>query len=264
VVLTPVNSGFVEKGYDFGSSKVRPLKARKIAVLTGEGVSSNAAGEVWHFFDKELEYPVTLINQNDFSNVRWSDYDVIIMPHGNYRFLNDKLQADALKSWVQNGGHVVALENAVAQIARQDWGFKSKKADDAETKDPYAALRRYEDRERDFIPNATPGSIFRVELDNTHPLAFGYPGFYYTLKQDDNIYEFIKEGGWNVGVMKKNKQVAGFVGSKLQAKLQDGLLFGVQDLGSGTITFLTDNVLFRSFWENGKLMFSNAVFMVGQ
>lgn len=264
VSITPVSSGFVDKGYDFGSYRVRPLKARKIALITGEGVGSNAAGEIWHFFDKEIDYPVTLINLNDFGRIKWSDYDVVILPDGNYRFLNDKAQADAFKAWIQGGGHVVALEGAVAQIARQDWGIKSKKADDAESKDPYASLRKYEDRERDFIPNMTPGSIFRVELDNTHPLAFGYPAYYYTLKQDDNIYEFIKEGGWNVGVIKKDKQVAGFVGSKLQGRLQDGLLFGVQDLGGGTITYLADNVMFRSFWENGKLMFSNAVFLVGQ
>jgi hypothetical protein len=265
IALTPVSSGFVDRGYDFGSSKVHPLKARRIGLLTGEGVGSNAAGEVWHYFDKQIGYPVTLINLSDFGRIRWSDYDVIIMPDGNYRFLNDKAQADVFKNWIQSGGHVVALESAVAQLAKQDWGIKSKKEDEEnESKDIYASLRKYEDRERDFIPNLTPGSIFRVELDNTHPLGFGYPNYYYTLKQDDNIYDFIKEGGWNVGVIKKEKQVAGFVGSKLKDRLRDGLLFGVQDMGNGTITYLADNVLFRSFWENGKLMFSNAVFLVGQ
>ena len=264
VQMTPVTTGFVEKGYDFGSSRVRPLKAKKVALLTGEGIGSNAAGEIWHFFDKEISYPVTLINVNDFSRVRWADYDVIIMPDGNYRFLGDKTQADALRSWVQNGGSIVALEGAVSQLARQEWSIKSKKTEEDESKDVYASLRKYENRERDFIPTMTPGSIFRVELDNTHPLAFGYPAYYYTLKQDDNIYEFLKEGGWNVGVIKREKQVAGFVGSKLKNRLQDGLLFGVQNIGNGTITYLADNVMFRSFWENGKLMFSNAVFMVGQ
>jgi hypothetical protein len=48
-------------------------------------------------------------------------------------------------------------------------------------------------------------------MDNTHPLAFGYPGHYFTLKQDDNIYEFMKDG-WNVGVIKKENQVSGLWG----------------------------------------------------
>jgi len=64
--------------------------------------------------------------------------------------------------------------------------------------------------------------------------------------------------------LKKDNQVEGFVGSKLKDKLKDGLLFGVQDIGRGEVVYLADDPLFRSFWENGKLLFSNAVFMVGQ
>lgn len=264
IQLTAVATGFVDKGVDFGSSKIRALKKRNIALLTGEGTSANASGEVWHFFDRVIEQPITLINLNDFSNLNLGKYDVIIMSNGNYRFLNDKTQAEKLKNWVSEGGRLIALENAVTQLARTDWAIKSKKQDDNKDTSTYAPLRRYEDRERDFIPNQTPGSIFKVELDNTHPLAFGYPNYYYTLKLDDNIYEFIKEGGWNVGVIKRNNQLAGFVGSKLKSKLQDGLLLGSQSLGRGTIIYFADNPLFRGFWENGKLLFCNAVFLVGQ
>jgi hypothetical protein len=265
VTLTPVTSGFVDKGADFGSSKVHSMKARRIALLTGDGISPNAAGEVWHFFEQQIDYPVTLINVADFGRIKWSDYDLVIMPNGNYRFLTDKTLADQFKNWISAGGNVIAIENAVSQLAKQEWAIKSKKTDDSsDSKTAYEALRKFENRERDFIPTITPGSIFKVELDNTHPLGFGFPNYYYTLKQDDAIYEFIKEGGWNVGVLKKNKQIAGFVGSKLVGKLQDGLLFGTQDIDNGSITYLADDVLFRSFWENGKLMFSNAVFLVGQ
>ncbi|HEX6427409.1 MAG TPA: zinc carboxypeptidase, partial [Niastella sp.] len=140
----------------------------------------------------------------------------------------------------------------------------SDKDDKDDKKEDYTRLRRYENRERDFIPGFTPGSIYKVELDNSHPLAFGYDDAYYTLKQDNTIYEFFKDLGWNVGVIKKDNQVAGFVGSKLKDKLKDGLLFGVQDVGRGNVIYLADDPLFRSFWENGKLLFSNAVFMVGQ
>ena len=214
-----------------------------------------------------MNYPVTLINANDAARADWSNIDVLIMPSGSYRFLTEKTAVDDFKDWISKGGRVVALENAVTQLSKMDWvNIKAKKADDSTGKDKkvdYTALKKFEDRDRDEIPATTPGSIFKVELDNTHPLAFGYPEYYYTLKQDDNIYEFMKEG-WNVGVIKKENQVSGFVGSKLKNKLKDGLLFGVQQLGRGTITYMMDNVLFRNFWENGKLMFCNAVFLVGQ
>jgi hypothetical protein len=264
VQLTSVSSGFVDKGYDFGSAKIHPVKERRVALITGEGVSSTAAGEVWNYFDQLINYPLTLINANDMGRMNWNNYDVVILPDGNYRFLNEKANADQVKNWISNGGNIIAMEGAVSQLAKLDWGLRSKKTDDSDLKNVYEPLRKYGTRDRDAIPNTTPGSIFKVELDNSHPLAFGYPGYYYTLKQDDNIYEFIKEGGWNVGVLKKEKQVSGFVGSRLRNRLQDGLLFGVQEMGRGTITYLADDVLFRNFWENGKLMFANAVFLVGQ
>lgn len=260
-----ITTGFVDKGFDLGSDKVHPLKSARIALLTGEGVNSNGAGEIWHFFDQVLDYPLTLVNASDFSRVNWSDFDVLIMPSGTYRFLNEKASSDLLKEWISKGGRLVALEGGVAQLAKTDWGIKVKKTEDsADKKDPNALLQKFEDREKEFLSANNPGSIFKVELDNTHPLAYGYPSYYYTLKQDDALYEFFKEGGWNVGVLKKESQVAGFVGYKLKEKLKDGLVFGVQDLGQGAVVYLADDILFRSFWENGKLMLCNAVFLVGQ
>ena len=94
---------------------------------------------------------------------------------------------------------------------------------------------------------------------------FGYPDFYYTLKMDDVLYQPLgAEDGWNTGIIKSEKQMAGFVGAKLAKNLNNGVLFAVQDLGRGNIIYLTDDVLFRRFWENGKQIFFNAVFLVGQ
>lgn len=265
VQLFPVTGGMVDKGFDFGSDKVHPLKAPRVVLVTGDAIGSTAAGSIWHFFDQEIDYPLTQVIVTDLDRLNWNDVDVLIMPDGNYRFLNDKDKMEEFKSWVNRGGRVIAMENAVAQLAKADWGIKAKKTDDADKKDTgaYSALKTYEDRERGAVSGTTPGSIWKVTLDNTHPLAFGYPNYYFTLKQDDNIYEFMKDG-WNVGVIKKENQVAGFVGTGIQSKLKDGLLFGVQSMGDGSVTYLTDNVMFRSFWENGKLMFCNAVFLVGQ
>lgn len=267
VKLYPITTGFVDKGNDFGSEKVHPFRAPKVVLLTGDGVSSNAAGEIWHFFDKQLDYPVTLVNAADLGRIEWSETDVLIMPDGNYKFLSDKAQLDAFKEWISKGGRVVALESAVPALAKAELGIKLKKTDDTDKKDDkpgYEALRSYRDRERDYLRNTTPGSIYKVELDNTSPLAYGYPAWYYTLKMDDNVYEFFGAEGWNTGIIRKDNQVAGFVGSILKNRLKDGLLFGMQQIGSGTVCYLADNVMFRNFWENGKLMFCNAVFLAGQ
>jgi hypothetical protein len=267
--VTSIESGFVEKGADFGSVKVRTISRPRVALLTGPGVGSNAAGEIWHFFEQQLDYPITLISQEDFQRADWRKIDVLIMPDGNYRFLNEKSSTDQLKSWIQQGGRLIALEGAVEQLSKLDIGLKLRGSDDKkdekkDTQPDYTLLKKYENRERDQLVNSIPGSIFKVEMDNSHPLAFGYDNTYYTLKQDENIYEFLKDGGWNVGIIRKNSLVSGFAGSKTKEKLQDGMLFGVQDYGMGNAIYLADNIMFRSFWENGKLMLCNAVFLVGQ
>jgi hypothetical protein len=265
-----VSSTFVDKGFDFGSDRVHIIQKPKIALLAGEGVSSLGMGEIWHFFDAVINYPVNVIWTNDLNPRVLSEVNVLILPDGNYRLLSEKLVADGLKDWVRGGGKIIALEGAVSQLARGDWGIKLKGSDDKsddkkdDDKDDYSYLRRYENRERDYLSNYSPGAIYKLELDNSHPLAFGYDQNYYTLKQDDRIYEFFKDEGWNVGVIKKDNQVAGFVGVRLKEKLRDGLLFGVQNMGRGSIVYLADNPVFRSFWENGKLLFGNAVFLVGQ
>lgn len=256
-----LETGFMEKGPDLGSSNVRMLKAPKVAMLTGNEVSSLNAGEVWHFMDQALDYPVSLINAADLGRTSLSDYDVLIMPSGNYRSLNDKT-GDKLKDFVRSGGKIIAMGNTVYQMSEGEWTIKAKeeKKDD-KGKDEYAALRRYADRERDEAANNIPGAIYKVQLDETHPLAFGFPNYYYTLKLDTDVYEFLKDG-WNVGVIKKEDYVTGFAGVNTRAKLKDGLIFGVQPMGRGSVVYLADDPLFRMFWENGQLLFANALFMV--
>jgi len=42
------------------------------------------------------------------------------------------------------------------------------------------------------------------------------------------------------------------------------MLFGVQDMGAGTVVYISEDPLFRNFWENGYLLIANAVFLAGK
>ncbi|HEX6914907.1 MAG TPA: M14 family metallopeptidase [Chitinophagaceae bacterium] len=260
---TAIETGFMESGPDIGSADIRVLKAPRVAMVTGQGVSSTSAGEVWHFMEQSLDYPVSLINATDISNTDLGEYDVVILPSGNYRFLSDKSGGDRLKEFVRNGGRLVAMGNTVSQMAQNDWGVKAReeKKDENNDKPDYRNLRRYADRERDDLVNAIPGAIYKVDLDETHPLAFGYGKQYYTLKMDTDVFEFLKDG-WNVGYIRKENYVTGFAGNNAKNRLKDGLVFGVQPMGRGSVIYMADDPLFRRFWQHGELLFANAVFMV--
>jgi len=264
--ITTIESGFMDAGPDMGSPDILKLAAPRVACVTGDDVSPNAAGEIWHLFEQQVKYPLTMLNGSRLRANTLKQFDVLILPDGDYSFISDKKMGEDLKAWVRSGGRIVALENAVSQLANADWGIKIKKEDedkkdDKKTED-YSALRKYGNRERDDLVNSIPGAIYKVEMDETHPLAFGIGNSFYTLKQNTTVMEFLKEG-WNVGIIKKENKVTGFAGSAAAGKIKDGTLFAVQDMGRGKVIYMVDDPVFRSFWENGKLLFLNAVFMVG-
>ena len=125
-------------------------------------------------------------------------------------------------------------------------------------------LTRYEDAERKMLSESISGAVYKVSLDSSHPLAFGLKDTYYTLKTNELRFAYL-ENGWNVGTIKgKAKPIQGFAGVRINRKLDNSLVLGVEQKGQGNIVYLVDNPLFRCFWESGKLLFSNAVFLVGQ
>ena len=106
------------------------------------------------------------------------------------------------------------------------------------------------------------GSIVRVDLDNSHPLAFGYKQYYHNLKLEKTLYPLLLKG-WNVGILKDpSSVVAGFMGHKIKKRIKDNLIFGVQDANKGKVIYISDNILFRSFWYDSKVLFGNAIFFV--
>ncbi len=261
VRMYAIQSGIVEGGKDLGSSDVKTIKAPKVMMMAGEGLRATNVGEVWHFFDQQLQYPIILINPTDFARVDWDEIDVFIMANGNYSFLKDKGQSEEFASWIRKGGKVIALESAVSQLAAQPWSeLKTVKQDTAAKAKPNP-LKKYGDRERGAMENYTSGAIFKLTFDNSHPLMFGIKD-YFTLKQDDNLFQYFEQGkGWNVGYITENSKMSGFVGHNLNKKLKNGMVFATQNLGRGSVIYLTDNVLFRNFWESGKLIMANATFL---
>jgi hypothetical protein len=270
--LIPSYTGFVEKGKDFGSVDLNYLKAPKIATLFGDETSILNSGEVWHFFEQQIQYPVTQIGSSYFKQADLKSYDVLIIPEGYYTLFDDSMQ-NKLADWVTAGGRLILIGNANNLFAdKPGFGLKKFATEDEKTDAEKKAkelkekegMPRYDQTERRSVSEIISGAIYKVTVDNSHPLCFGLDNYYYTLKTNEYRFGFL-DNGWNVGVLKgKVKPVMGFAGYKSNASLQNSIVFAVENKGQGEIVYMIDNPLFRAFWENGKVLFSNAVFMVGQ
>ena len=256
--VAPVSTGFVDSGVDFGSNKVHYLKAPKVALIQGDEVSSLAFGETWHYFERQIDYPVSVIGTDYIDRVDLSEYDVMIIQNGRYGSIPGEAM-DKIKSWVKSGGRLILVQGALGLAAGKDgFSLQEKNEEDEETED-----QPFGDRQRNRMSEIVPGAIFKTSIDGTHPLGFGYSGQYYTLKNSDDLYEPLKEG-WNVSLVQGGEPVSGFAGKNIRDQAANTLAFGTEGMGQGQVIYMVDNPLFRAFWYNGKMLFSNAVFMVGQ
>jgi hypothetical protein len=252
-----VSSARSTSGVDLGSESARHASRPNVMVLSGNGVSSLAFGEVWHFFDQQLEYPVTVVDIASASRLDLTNYNVIVLPDGRY---NNFINSDRLADWVSAGGRLIAMEGAVSQLSElRGFGGLVAKSSPERDSSVNARLRVYADQERESMMYSLAGGIFKVNVDNTHPLGFGYSNTYYTLKRSTSSFEYLSRG-WNVGHVPENGLISGFVGSKVVNTLEESLNFGVVNVGRGQVVVMVDNPLFRGFWYGGRLMFSNAVF----
>ena len=252
--LHPIQTGYSQQGPDLGASELQLISAPRVAVLQSERTSPYRYGEVWHFFEQQLNYPISQVKENRLERLL-PNLDVLIIPGGYYSKWSNTATEKKLMEWIRKGGKLIALSQALNLFAdTEEFQLKKKKAPEHNTTDvPYAELERH------AISEITTGSIFEADLDKTHPLSFGIER-YYTLKLDADAYDLLENEGNALILNSEVKPIAGFIGQQVKELQKKSLLFGEESLGRGSVVYLVDNVLFRGFWYSGKQLFSNAVF----
>lgn len=261
--LMQINSGFSQSTPDIGSPDIKLINKQKIALLSGEGTSSLSFGELWHFFEQQLQYPVTTINTDQLSSTNLDKFNILIMPNGYYGSVLNDANMDKLKDWVRAGGKVIAIDGALRSFAgKEDFSLKFKDSDSVnDGNDKKDNLIPYANREREYANNLITGAIFKTKVDHTHPMAFGYGDHYFTLKLGSSAYSLL-DSGYNVAHLDSTKVYSGFAGKEALKSLDQTFVFGEEPMGRGCFIYMVDNSLFRSFWENGKLFLVNSIFFV--
>ena len=263
VNITPLTSGLVDKGKDIGSD-YSPLKIKpKVALLCGEGTLSTAVGELWYFFERELQYPVSLVNTANTENADLSDYDVLLLTSGSYSKLKD-----TIVDYAKRGGRVIAFENAISVFAKEKSTslFKAVETRTAEQKasekkeksDDLTLLKKFSDENRHLLSDNSAGSIYKVTVDTTNPFGFGLGREWFLLKRTQP-YPFLTKGN-NIGYILDNKPVSGFAGYKYQKQIKNTMVIGSETIGKGEVIYITDDPYFRAFWKSGRALLWNVVF----
>ena len=278
VEIEAYGSGRMKKGMDLASSKNRPIKQPKVAMLVEPPFSTYTCGQIYFLFDQETELPVERIRTSIFqpsavpsfgsryggANLR--DYDVLILPGGgnglNQMFKKEQLTE--IKAWVQAGGVIVATESAARFFTKKSGitnvEFKKSKPDTSEQ----AKYLDYKDRTDYFGKKRIPGTALNAHIDVTNPLAFGMDPTLFALKfGSDGIMP--SSSFQTVGHYAKSADdllAAGYASPDNLEHLAGTAFAGVANVGRGKVVFLVDNTQYRMFWRGPSRMMQNAVMLL--
>ena len=256
VKIHGISSGNVTSGSDLGSRYFINLEQPRLAMIVGTGVNALDAGEVWHVLDQRFNMPPSMLEQGSFNRVDMQKYNTLIMVGGNYGDLNK----EKLKSWVQSGGTLILCEEAItwaAQNGISQVNFKRAKSGEDST-----AKYQYIDREQLTGAQRLSGAIFGVEIDLTHPLAYGYTNKNISVFKGNRV--FMEKGKNQFAVpftYTKSPLQSGWLSAENKKAMENTASVLVNTLGSGRVINIADNPNFRGFWLGGSRLFMNAIFL---
>jgi len=260
VPFSLINSGMVDSGKDLGSDDYQQIRKPNVLAFSGRGMGTHNLGEVWHFFEEELGYPVTIVELDQAESVNLDQYNVLLLTEGNYSLKDDLVHQ--IDDWVKDGGRLIAIGSGINKVTgKEGFGIKRRTSEEPDSinKIEEAHPPVYSAEERKSISSEIPGAIFQTTLDISHPLTFGMGGVYWSLKTSTNAYSWLEDGA-NAIYLDDTPHYYGFAGYKALADTKRTLVAGQENLGGGSVIYLIDNPLFRSFWNSGKVLFSNALF----
>jgi putative intracellular protease/amidase len=122
VALIPVGTALSDKGPDLGGNRFKLLQKPRVALIGGTNVSGYTFGAAWHSLDQFFGLKHTLLANYNLHQADLRKYNVIILPelwgnHNDWSAYLNKSTLAKLKTWVQQGGTLIAIGNGAAFLA---------------------------------------------------------------------------------------------------------------------------------------------------
>jgi len=97
-----------------GSNDIVTLKKPTIALVTESPVASYSYGSIHYLFEREFDLNFTRITATNLANL--NDFNVVIMPSGNYSSVLSKNQLESFKNWIRSGGTIVSVSGTTSWL----------------------------------------------------------------------------------------------------------------------------------------------------
>lgn len=257
VQVYAVNTGLAQGGIDLGSPSFESLKKQKVAMLTGDGVAGNDAGEIWHQLDVRWGMEMTHLDVDVFNRVPLDRYTTIILASGSYGNMSSSA-VEKLKDWVSSGGTLVVYRSAVSWAMRQ--GLVAAKSVASEPRKD-ESLRPYVSASSEMGAQRIGGSIFQTTIDPTHPLFYGYRTSTLATFRNTELMLEIPSNSYAAPMRYTSEPLlSGYISKPQLDRLKNTAAIVVGGQGSGRVIAATDNPVFRAFWFGTDKLLANAIF----
>lgn len=270
IEMHPVKTGLTPTGIDLGSPNLPAVKKPRPAILVGAPYDVSEAGEVWHLLDQRFRIEISLLEKRELTRADLSRYTHLIFVSGNPAELQQN-EAEAVRAWVRAGGVLIATGQAAPWAEKQilnpppegkdaDKEKPGKGGDEEKTK----PRKPYGDFDKDSAHDLVAGAIYEVDLDLTHPLAFGYTRPKLPVFRDHaELLPTPKDPYSRVAVYPNEPRLAGFSSDENLKKIAGSTAVAATRMGKGAVLMYLDNPNFRGFWWGGSKLFLNGLFLSG-
>ncbi len=281
--VVSANSGYVEDGISLGSNRVRALKPARVVLAWDQPTRSLSAGWARYVLERRYGQPVTAIRARTLTRATLSDYDVIVLPSGNYGEVFNEGFQERLRAWMSRGGTLVTLAAATQWAAQAGLlettnelrggapvgapgengnGNGDSRRDGEPPEQPIDYLDAIQpDREP---PIAISGSILNGVLDTDHWLSSGTDGQIGVLTEGTRIFTPLTlDHGTNVGRYAEGEDLvaSGIVWDQSRDQLMNKAFLMHQPMGQGHLIAFAEDPNYRAYTEAEMLLFLNAVLM---
>lgn len=254
IEITAVETGFTD-GINLGNPNFVTLTQPKVAMIVGQGVDPSDAGEIWYMFDQKVAMPLTKIDMEQLEGVNLSKYTTLILVNGSYAKISAKTTTK-ISQWVQNGGTLIAYQDAIKWLNKNELTELTLKTSNMEAK-----AVSFEQTDDYKGAQEIAGAIFETRLDLSHPINFGMPRNTLPIFRNTSIMIEPNKNSYNNPIQyTKTPLISGYISKEKLALLKETVPFQCIKKGDGNIIVFTDNTNFRAFWLGTEKLLWNAIF----
>jgi len=283
-IVEGTDTSWVTEGPSFGSGRTVTMTAPKVAIAWDVPTVSTSAGNTRFVIERQLGYPTTAIRVPVLARADLSDYDVIVLPEGNYSRALGQSGAKNIKEWVNKGGVLIALGSANRFLSDEDSGLLDVKRELAhrEESDKKAPKESEDDNnkvtgqlftskddlnnaiiEAETSPDFVAGVLANVEVDQEHWLTAGVAERLVTVAYGRDIYTPVKlDSGKNLAWFSGPEDVlaSGYLWEENKAQLAYKPVLIHQPMGRGMVIGYTQSPTYRAYLEGMNLLLANSIF----